>query len=95
MYEGGELNCYNSWVSETLGNAFLPLSCECTFWVDGTLNITIFDKASGRVDLTVVGITLDRIRTVREVAVLIAEIREELQTVGHDLSRVSVSDASV
>jgi len=61
--------------------------------VDGTLSIKIFDRASGRVDLTVVGVSLSRVRSMRDLSVLVAELRDELQTMKPAAARVSGSSS--
>jgi len=87
------LNQQTAWVIETLASAFQPLDCECLSCVDGTLSIKIFDRASGRVDLTVVGVSLSRVRSMRDLSVLVAELRDELQTMKPAAARVSGSSS--
>jgi hypothetical protein len=83
------LNQHLAWVIETLESAFLPLVCGCLVCADGTLTIKIFEKESGRVDLTVVGISLSRVQSIRDLLALVTELREELLLVNHDAGRVS------
>ncbi|WP_122314325.1 DUF1652 domain-containing protein [Pseudomonas cichorii] len=62
--------------------AFLPLSCTCTI-VPGltpartTMTVQITDPSTGRVELSVTGISLDRLKTSRDISDLVAELREE------------------
>lgn len=62
--------------------AFLPLSCTCTV-VPGlspdrsTMTVQIVDPSSGRVELLVTGIALDRLKTSRDISELVAELRDE------------------
>jgi hypothetical protein len=93
IHEGRKLNQQTAWVIETLACAFQPLDCECSPCVDGALSIKIFDKTSGRVDLTVVGVSLDRVRSMRDLSVLIAELRDELKTMTSPSLRVSGSSS--
>lgn len=87
------MNQQTAWVIETLASAFQPLDCECLPCVDGALSIKIFDKASGRVDLTVVGVSLERVRSMRDLSELIAELRDELQTMKSTSVHVSGSSS--
>ncbi|MBI6853973.1 DUF1652 domain-containing protein [Pseudomonas cichorii] len=62
--------------------AFLPLSCTCTV-VPGlspartTLSVQITDPSTGRVELSVTGISLERLKTSRDISDLVAELRDE------------------
>jgi Protein of unknown function (DUF1652) len=62
-------------------SGFLPLSCKCDLNVDGSLQIQIFDKNTGRVDLLVTGISTTKLSGSREISRLIAELRGELSLV--------------
>jgi Protein of unknown function (DUF1652) len=59
-------------------SGFLPLSCKCELNGDGSLQIQIFDKKTGRVDLLVTGVSASQLKGSREISQLIAELRAEL-----------------
>lgn len=58
--------------------AFLPMRCTCTVAPDHSMTVQIVDPASSRVDLLVTGISLDRIKSSRDISNLVAELRDEL-----------------
>ncbi|MDB5995291.1 MAG: hypothetical protein JWP42_2427 [Pseudomonas sp.] len=62
-------------------SSFLPLSCKCDVNGDGSLQIQIFDKNTGRVDLLVTGISTTRLSSSREILRLVTELRAELDFV--------------
>ncbi|GFM81692.1 hypothetical protein PSCICN_23840 [Pseudomonas cichorii] len=62
--------------------AFLPLSCTCTVMPGltperTTMAVQITDPSTGRVELSVTGISLDRLKTSRDISDLVAELRDE------------------
>lgn len=74
-----------SWLSQVrqvIEGAFEPMACECVICADASLTVRIYDRDSGRVDLMVTGIAVDKVRTQQDVAELIAELRDELSSVG-------------
>jgi hypothetical protein len=58
--------------------AFLPLRCTCTVAPDYSMTVQITDPVTSRVDLLVTGISLDRLKTSRDISNLVAELRDEL-----------------
>ncbi|RRV07346.1 DUF1652 domain-containing protein [Pseudomonas sp. v388] len=58
--------------------AFLPLRCTCTVAPDYSMTVQIADPVTSRVDLLVTGISLDRLKTSRDISNLVAELRDEL-----------------
>lgn len=58
--------------------AFLPLRCTCTVAPDYSMTVQITDPVTSRVDLLVTGISLDRLKTSRDISDLVAELRDEL-----------------
>ncbi len=64
--------------------ALSPLTCEFTLCRDASLTLKVFDAESGRVDLVVTGISVNKLQTPQEVEKMVDELRYELQnnTVG-------------
>lgn len=62
-------------------SGFGPMACECIVCADASLTVRIFDRATGRVDLMVSGIGVDKLRTGQDVFRLISELRDELSSV--------------
>ena len=58
--------------------AFLPLRCTCTIAPDYSMTVQIADPATSRVDLLVTGISLERLKSSRDISNLVAELRDEL-----------------
>ncbi|PHN20658.1 DUF1652 domain-containing protein [Pseudomonas sp. ICMP 561] len=74
-----------SWLSQVrheIEGSFEPLACECVISADASLSVRIYDRESGRVDLMVIGIALDQVKTQHDVLSLISELRDELNSVG-------------
>lgn len=65
--------------------ALSPLTCEFTLCRDASLTLKVFDAESGRVDLVVTGISVNKLQTPQEVEKMVDELRYELQsnTVGN------------
>ena len=63
--------------------AFLPLRCICSVEPRSSMTVKIIDPATGRVELFVTGISLDRLNTNREIAELVAELRYDLDNARH------------
>lgn len=77
-----------SWLSQVrqeIEHGFDPLACECVIGADASLSVRIYDRESGRVDLMVIGIALDKVKTHQDVVALINELRDELGSVGTHL----------
>lgn len=75
---------------QAIESGFLPLQCQCAAGSDGTLIVTITDAMSGDVELCVTGISTSALRSNREIAKLISELRAELQ-----LSRTTFERSAV
>jgi hypothetical protein len=67
--------------------AFEPLSCVCETSFGHCFSVRIEDPHTGKVHLTVEGISEDRFSSSREISNLIAELRTELESVQSPLSR--------
>ena len=65
-----------------------PLTCEFTLCRDASLTLKVFDADTGRVDLVVTGISVNKLKTPQDVATMVEELRYELHsnTVGGALS---------
>ncbi|MFO2462832.1 DUF1652 domain-containing protein [Pseudomonas sp. 15FMM2] len=57
-----------------------PLTCEFTLCRDASLTLKVFDADSGRVDLVVTGISVNKLKTPEDVANMVDELRYELQS---------------
>ncbi|MDY7560847.1 DUF1652 domain-containing protein [Pseudomonas sp. 10B1] len=79
-----------SYVSRCLKKSFMPLACECTLGADASLTVRIFDPVTGRVDLVVTGIVMERLNDADDVANMIEELREEMRS--NTFRAVQVSD---
>jgi len=60
--------------------ALSPLTCEFTLCRDASLTLKVFDAESGRVDLVVTGISVNKLQTPQEVEKMVDELRYELQS---------------
>lgn len=60
--------------------ALLPLTCEFTLCRDSSLTLKVFDAESGRVDLVVTGISVNKLKTPQDVATMVEELRYELHS---------------
>ncbi|MDB5118664.1 MAG: hypothetical protein JWQ79_4156 [Mucilaginibacter sp.] len=67
---------------QIIESGLLPLSSRCDFGRDGTLGIKIFDRNTGRVEVSMGGIVISKLTTSREISQLIAEVRSE-----HEIAR--------
>ncbi|WP_397448826.1 DUF1652 domain-containing protein [Pseudomonas sp. NA-150] len=59
-------------------SAFLPSRCTCVVAADNSMTVQIADPHTGRVDLLVTGISLDRLNTSRDICDLVTELRYDL-----------------
>lgn len=74
-----------TWLSQVrhlIEGSFEPLACECIIGADASMTVRIYDRDSGRVDLMVTGIAVDKVKTQHDVAELISELRDELTSIG-------------
>jgi len=62
-----------------MASGFLPLACDCSLNRDGSLRISTFEPASGRVDLLLTRVSPEGLDSVRSISNLIGELRTELR----------------
>ncbi|MDB6050153.1 MAG: hypothetical protein JWR17_2899 [Pseudomonas sp.] len=79
-----------SYIRRTLEKSFAPLACECTVGADARLTVRIFDRDTGRVDLVVTGITIEKLRSAEAVAKMVDELRYEID--GNTLRAAQVAE---
>ncbi|WP_297836927.1 DUF1652 domain-containing protein [Pseudomonas sp.] len=77
-----------SYIRRCLEKSFAPLACECTVGVDTSLTVRIFDRATGRVDLVVTGIIMEKLNSAEMIAHMVDELRYEIA--GNTLHTVEV-----
>ncbi|WP_447790247.1 DUF1652 domain-containing protein [Pseudomonas farris] len=65
-----------------LERSFSPLACECALTGDNSLTVKLYNPATGQVDLVVSGLSMAMLRTPDAVAVLVDELRYELESIG-------------
>lgn len=68
----------NIQIRRIIETGFTPLSCKCEFTANGALTVEIYDARSGRTELFVTGIAIADVRTSRDIAQVIGELRTEL-----------------
>lgn len=61
-------------------HAFLPRHCICSVKPDQSMSVEIRDPETGRVELFVPSISIERLSNTREISNLIAELRHELKS---------------
>lgn len=76
-------------LNRIMAAGFLPLSCDCSLNGDGSLRISVFEPASGRVDLLLTRVSPQGLDSVRSVANLIGELRTELKAGRRGFAAVS------
>ncbi|PQP04477.1 MULTISPECIES: DUF1652 domain-containing protein [Pseudomonas] len=64
---------------QIIESGFKPLSCECTVNRNDTLRIKIFDRATGRIELLITGVSPDQLTCIRDISNLIGELRTEMR----------------
>lgn len=62
-------------------SSFLPQKCICTVNTVGTMTIQLINQSTNQVDLTVPGIPISSLMTMRAVSDLVAQVREEYRLV--------------
>lgn len=72
---------YLAQVRQLIESSFEPMACECATCSDGSLTVRVYDRDSGRVDLVVTGIAIDKLKSQHAVLTLIDELRDELTSV--------------
>ncbi|WP_296187834.1 DUF1652 domain-containing protein [Pseudomonas sp. UBA1879] len=60
-------------------SSFLPVECICSPNDAGTLTIQLINPETKEIDLTVPGIPVSNLTTMRAISDLVAQIREELR----------------
>ncbi|MBK5438338.1 DUF1652 domain-containing protein [Pseudomonas sp. TH32] len=70
--------------------ALSPLTCEFTLCRDASLTLKVFDAESGRVDLVVTGISVNKLQTPQEVEKMVDELRYELHS--NTVGKVTLDD---
>ena len=70
--------------------ALSPLTCEFTLCRDASLTSKVFDAESGRVDLVVTGISVNKLQTPQAVEKMVDELRYELQS--NTVGKVTLDD---
>ena len=60
--------------------ALLPLTCEFTLCRDASLTLKVFDADTGRVDLVVTGISVNKLQSAQAVEKMVEELLYELQS---------------
>ena len=63
-----------------LERSFSPLACDCSVTGDNSLTVKLYHPVSGQVDLVVSGLSVTHLRTPEAVALLIEELRYELES---------------
>lgn len=74
-------------------SAFLPLSCNCRINPGEFLSVQIFDRASGRIDLFVTGISIAGLVSSRAICDLVSQLRMELKASQDSLHAQLISKA--
>lgn len=62
-------------------SSFLPQKCICTVNAVGTMTIQLINPSTKQVDLTVPGIPISCLTTMRSVSDLVAQIKEECRLI--------------
>ncbi|MFC6339873.1 DUF1652 domain-containing protein [Pseudomonas sp. CCM 7891] len=70
--------------------ALRPLTCEFTLCRDASLTLKVFDAETGRVDLVVTGISVNKLKTPEDVETMVEELRYELHS--NTMGRVNLDD---
>ncbi|KAF1057359.1 MAG: hypothetical protein GAK45_02463 [Pseudomonas citronellolis] len=69
-----------------LEGSFLPLECRCSLGYDGSMTLMFLRPFSDVVELVVSGVTAEHWNSVRHLAALVLELREEL-TLCHEFNQ--------
>ena len=77
-----------SYIRRCLEKSFAPLACECAVGADTSLTVRIFDRATGRVDLVVTGIIMEKLNSEEMIANMVDELRYEIE--GNTLRTLAV-----
>lgn len=79
-----------SYIRRCLEKSFAPLACECAVGADASLTVRIFERETGRVDLVVTGIIMEKINSAEAIAKMIEELRYEIG--GNSLQTMKVTE---
>lgn len=63
-----------------LEQQFSPRACECSVSGDNSVTVKLYHPVSGQVDLVVSGLNVTNLRSPEAVAVLVEELRYELES---------------
>lgn len=66
-------------LNNIMAAGFLPLSCDCSLNSDGSLRISVYEPASGRVDLLLPRVSPQGLDSIRSISNLIGELRTEIK----------------
>ncbi len=59
-------------LNNIMAAGFLPLACDCSLNSDGSLRISVFEPASGRVDLLLPRVSPQGLDSIRSISNLLA-----------------------
>ena len=62
-----------------MASGFLPLACECSLNSDGSLRISVFEPATGRVEVLLTRGSPQGLDSIRAISNLIGELRTEIK----------------
>ena len=62
-----------------MASGFLPLACECSLNSDGSLRISVFEPATGRVEVLLTRVSPQGLDSNRAISNLIGELRTEIK----------------
>ncbi|MRJ20802.1 DUF1652 domain-containing protein [Pseudomonas haemolytica] len=65
--------------NRTMASGFLPLACECSLNSDGSLRISVFEPATGRVEVLLTRVSPQGLDSIRAISNLIGELRTEIR----------------
>lgn len=66
-------------LNNIMAAGFLPLACDCSLNNDGSLRISVYEPASGRVDLLLPRVSPQGLDSIRSISNLIGELRTEIK----------------
>ncbi|MBD8094897.1 DUF1652 domain-containing protein [Pseudomonas fluorescens] len=66
-------------LNNIMAAGFLPLACDCSLNSDGSLRISVYEPASGRVDLLLPRVSPQGLDSIRSISNLIGELRTEIK----------------
>ena len=62
-----------------MASGFLTLACECSLNSDGSLRISVFEPATGRVEVLLTRVSPQGLDSIRAISNLIGELRTEIR----------------